>query len=266
MWQIKNIGSVEWEKFPTEIYNTFVTMYQEHLGFGLWIIFILLITLFLFFNKRSREYIFLVLPIVFFSLYISRFDRSPGHYFVFLIPFYVPVLAGFIIEIIDFVTSKIMHFTKNLKVRINANFIYGFILSLIFIPSIWSVVESNILLAKEDTRISASKWVSENLDQTKDFLYVNGEELKSVSFQKENTEKVKKVDRGNIKQPAPFYLVIGVEDISLLDVTTGNKDPDKLSGNSEPILENAILELAVDNKWRLGPPIYIFKVLSVRED
>jgi len=259
LWQFQNVGQVEWINFPNEIYNTFILMYRQQLGLFLWLIFLILIILFLFFNKRSKEYVFLMFPAIFFSLYISRFDRSPGHYFLFLIPFYVPALSGFIVEIYDFMQLKFKNVVTN---KLN---LYTFV-TLILLTSIYPILQSDFLLSKKDTRNSAYEWVQSNLNQDVDFLYVVGEKLKSIPFQKNNTEKIKKLDRSLIKVPAPFYIVIGVEGIIKEDLLGGDRDPDSLSGNSGPILSDATLEFYADNKDRLGPPIYIFKVNSVEPE
>ena len=257
LWQFQNVGQVEWANFPTEIYNTFFVMYRWQLGFFLWIIFLILVILFLFFNKRSKEYIFLLLPTIFFSLYISRLDRSPGHYFLFLIPFYVPAVSAFISELYELSIKKVS-LLKRLPVS-------AFIL-LILSTSIVSILRDDFLFARLDTRVTAFKWVKANLDDSVDFLYVTGEELKSVPFQKNNTEKIKKIDRSLIKMNPPFYIAIGVEGVTKDDVLGGDRDPASLSGNSGPILRGSILVFDQDNKWRLGPPIYIFKVLNIETD
>lgn len=254
MWQFQNVGQVEWANFPIEIYNTFIFMYREQLGAFLWVIFLILIVLFLFFNKRSKEYVFLLFPTVFFSFYISRFDRSPGHYFLFLIPFYVPALSAFILEIYDALTKRFSYMKK---------FSVSAFVLLIMSSSIIMVLKDDFLFSRVDTRVAAYNWVRQNLNDNNDFLYVNGEELKSVPFQKNNTEKIKKVDRSLIKRNAPFYIVIGVDGVTKDEILSADRDPVTLSGNSGPILRDAILVFDQDNNWRLGPPIYIFKVLSV---
>ena len=259
MWQFQNVGQVEWINFPTEIFNTFILMYRQQLGLSIWIIFLILIILFLFFNKRSKGYVFLMLPTIFFSLYISRFDRSPGHYFLFLIPFYVPAISGFIVEIYDFMQAK---FKNMLIAKLNIYMFTG----LVLFTSIYPVFKSDFLLSRKDTRNSAFEWVRSNLNQETDFLYVSGEELKSIPFQKNNTERIKKVDRSLIKNVAPFYIVIGVNGVIKEDILGGDRDPASLSGNSGPILRDATLEFYADNENRLGPPIYIFKVNSVEPE
>jgi len=138
-------------------------------------------------------------------------------------------------------------------------------IALILIPSFVSSVFISYKFSVQDTRSIAYNWVQENLDDSKDFLYVHGEELSFVPFQKNNTKKIPKIDRSRIgsDSPMPFYLVIGKNGVTLADVTKGDLDPDTLRGNSAPILKNAELMLYANNKYRYGPPIYIFKVSKI---
>lgn len=245
LWQIKNIGSVEWTQYPLELWETFVPMYQKNLGLGLWLLFLLLLLLFLFFNKRTKEYVFLLLPVLVFSFYISRFERSPDHYFLFLAPFYVPALAKFILELLA-------------KIKRPMPILIAFLF-----PSILFVINYDLQVSREDTRLSAYKWVQSNLEENEDFLYVVGEQLESVPFKKNETARIKKLDRSSVKEPVPFYVVIGEEGVTGESLTTGNQDPDNLEGNSEPILTSADLVFEAQDSHRFGPPIYIFLVHEV---
>jgi hypothetical protein len=61
-------------------------------------------------------------------------------------------------------------------------------------------------------------------------------------------------------------LLIGVEDITLSELTTGDRDPEGLEGNSGPLLENSELLISFPDENRKGPPIYIFRVDSITKD
>lgn len=257
MWQFQNVGSVEWPQYPSEVYETFVTMFRADLGYVIWILFSVLVVLFLFFNKRNKAYNFLLFPTVIIALYVSRLDRSPSHYFLMLIPFYVPALSAFIAEIYDWI--------KNLKV-FKWVLLYPLVLVLL-IPSMFDVVRSDYMLGRQDTRNLAYNWVKDNIDENNDFLFVIGEELAVVEFKRNETEKIKKLDKDGISyKEAPFYVLIGVEGIRKEQLIQGDRDPGDLEGNSEPILKYADLLFVADNKDRFGPPIYIFKVNQVEPD
>jgi hypothetical protein len=248
MWQFQNIGTVETPLYAAELYETFVPMYRGDLGIALWIVFSLLLILFTFFNKRSKQYIFLLLPTLLGSLYISRFDRSPSHYFLMFIPLYVPAMAAFLTEIVDKINRSKMKFSPSI------------LIILLLLPSLWVTVKSNLMFSRADTRNLANNWVKQNL-QEEDFLFVNGEELAVVTFKENNTKKIKKVDQEHVRQPpTPFYVIIGQEGITKEMLTEGEKDPELLEGNSEPIIGSAELVFSVDDKLRFGPPIHIFRV------
>jgi len=55
--------------------------------------------------------------------------RALGHYFLFLIPFYVPALSGFIVEIYDFIQLKFKNYPKA--------FAADFWLSGLFLPNLF---------------------------------------------------------------------------------------------------------------------------------
>ncbi len=257
MWQFQNLGKVEWPLYPAEVYETFATMFRADLGYIIWVLFSLLLILFLFFNKRTKEYTFLLFPTVLLALYISRFDRSPSHYFLMLIPFYIPAVANFIYELYEKLIS--IKQLKTIPIYI--------IVAIILLPSIFSVIKSNYMLSRQDTRNLAYNWVKDNIDEEKDFLFVIGEELAVVEYKRNETEKIKKLDRDGIKyKPTPFFVIVGVEGIAKEQLVEGDRDPGILEGNSEPILKYADLLFSVDNNLRFGPPIYIFKVNQVEPE
>lgn len=253
LWQFKNVGNLSIVEYPASFVNTFFVMFREDLGFIFWIALLFLLFLFLFFNKRGKNYVFLLLPFFAISMYITRLERSPSHYFLFLIPFYIPALAIFFNEMVEFI-YKIIPKLKVINLKI---------LLLIFIStSAFSSVLYTVKFFREDTRAMAYWWVQSNLDDSKDFLYVTGEPLKFVPFQKDNTKKISKVDRSTIEE-VPMYIVIGVDDVSKEDVTVGSLDPKSLKGNNEPILDDAELVFEAQNDLRFGPPIYIFYVYNL---
>lgn len=253
LWQFENVGSVAWSEYPSELYETFSQMFYSDLGLSLWIVFSLMLISFVFFNMRSKGYVFMLLPTVLISLYITRLDRSPSHYFIMLMPYYVPALANFILNINNAL--------RNVGVKVGLGALTAVILSF----SLWNSVEADILLSRTDTRYLADKWVKENINES-DFVYVIGEELEVVTFKKDETAQIKKLDREVFEDTGrmrDFYLIVGIEGVTAEDLTTGDRDPEFLPGNSKPILENAELLFTTNNNWRYGPPIHIFYVTKV---
>ena len=164
LWQFQNVGSVVWAEYPAALYETFVPMYQGNLGFGLWVLFSALLILFLFFNKRSQPYVLTLLPVLAVSFYISHFDRSPSHYFLFLVPLYLPAIAYFIIELTDFVHEKL---------KIEKSLALGVILVLALSSSVISSIKIAYSYSVKDTRLIASEWVNSHLDDSKTtYLYM----------------------------------------------------------------------------------------------
>ena len=256
LWQFQNVGSVTSAAYPAALYETFVPMYQSNLGFGLWVIFSALLILFLFFNKRSQPYILTLLPVLAVSFYISHFDRSPSHYFLFLVPMYLPAIAYFIIEITEVVHQKL---------KVEKNLILALILVLALASSVLSSINIAYLYSVKDTRLIASEWVKSNLDDSKDYLFVYGEPLESVPFQKNNSTRLKRIDTEEVIAP-PFYILIGDYGINRGEMLSGERDPENIEGNSKRILQDAELVFSIEEEGRLGPPIYIFKVTEINNN
>jgi len=253
LWQFKNVGHLSIAEYPASFVNTFFVMFRNDLGLIFWVTLLLLLFLFLFFNKREKNYTFLLLPFFAISMYITRLERSPSHYFLFLIPFYIPALAMFFNEMVNSVYKLI----PKLKI-IN----FKLFLLIFMSTSVFASVLYTVKFFREDTREMAYWWVRNNLDDSKDFLYVTGEPLRFIPFQKNNTKKIPKVDRSSI-QEVPMYIVIGVDGVTKEDVTSGTLDPKSLKGNNEPILDDADLVFEAQNDLRFGPPIYIFHVYNL---
>ena len=257
LWQIQNVGSVPWENYSAEAYETIFSMYMNDLGIFLWTLFILILVLFLFFNKRDKKYILLLLPVVFFSFYISKFKRSPSHYFLFLIPFYCTALSHFLFEI----SERVQSYLKIKKVNV-----YWMLSFFILLPSIYGSLRHSYLFSRLDTRTESYAWVQSNLESGVDVLYVQGEDLDYIDYGIRDTVKAKKLNTNFVEHNPPFYVVIGQRGLEKDDILEGKRDPKLLPGNSGPILQEAKVELVLDNKGRLGPPIYIFKVNRIVKD
>lgn len=270
VWQIQNVGNVEWVEYPIELYETFVEMYPENIGFGLYIVLVFLIILFIFFNKRRKEYVILLLPFIVFSLYISRFQRSPDHYFIFLAPMYVVALAGFLYEIYEFL---LLHLTKNRLVpkdirnkkaiKILTLITFGIIL----IPTLFNTIQTTVIYARQDTRKMVYDWVQKNISQSEDLIYIYGEDFETISFRPQNTERIKRVDRGSIENDEYSYLIIGTKyPLDMDEFFIEDRYKDVIRGNYRPILQTATLEYIVENNYRNGPSVYVFRIIPFPEE
>ncbi len=256
MWQFENVGRIDVVDYPLALYETFGKMYLKDLGVSLWFIFTLLMVLFIFFNKRSKPYVLTLLPVLIFCLYISSFERSPSHYFIFLIPLYIPAIAHFILEIRDFLNSRVFKGRLEVITYVALLFVMG--------STLYLSAKISYLYSVRDTRNYAYDWIKNNVYEEVDYLYVYGEDLEMVPFQEKKSKRLKRVDVDHVDvSKAPFYLVIGARGVLREEIISGDRDPDLIEGNSSPILKHAELVYEVDNRGRLGPPIYIFYVTNI---
>ena len=256
LWQFQNVGKVEAAEYPASVYETFGSMYYQSLGPGLWILFLVLVVLFLFFNKRSKIYLLTLLPVIFLSLYISMLERSPAHYYLTFVPFYILALSNFIFEIGDYINQKVFTTIKNPKIA------YILISLMVLLPNLILAIKISSIYQREDTRISAFNWVKKNLNENQDYLYVYGEELELVPFQKLNSTRIEKADPDYIEH-VPFYLVIGVDDLPKEVLFYGDRDTEMIDGDPGRILQNADLVFESSDVGKMGPAIYIFHVNEI---
>lgn len=264
MWQFQNVGRIGWVDYPEALRVTFWEMFRNDLGIWLWLLLMVLIILFLFFNKRSKPYVFLMLPTILFSFYVSKLERSPSHYFLMIIPFYLPAIAAFIMEILDRMTKL------NIKNRIlnDKNLLLVIFLAVILIPSVLTAVEYNIRFSRADTRNLAYNWVQDNLDED-DFLFVYGENIETIIFKEGTSQRLSRFDRGAVgNKSVPFYFLVSSSEISVEELTTDIVDysPDGIRGNNAPLLTNSELLFYTDNDFRFGQPIFILKINEVIPD
>ena len=255
MWQFENVGKVDWIDYPAKLIEALFFMYRENLGLMLWIVFMATIIAYLFFNKRSIAYNLTVFPVLFFTFYICRFERSPDHYFLFLIPLYCGFLGMFMEETIQYI-EKMISFK-------NTNYILTL---LILSTSIYTSLKYSYLYLQKDTRNIAYDWVKQNINESTDSLYVYGDELEQITFQEKNSTRVPKIDKAHFRGfPLPYYVLIGVTGVSKESMLSGDRDPKNVEGDSEAILKYAEVKYTIDNTNRLGPPIYIFRVTEIRD-
>ncbi len=254
LWQFQNVGSVPWEEYSVHVYETFANMFRKDLGFGVWVIFIALIIGYLFFNCRNKYSNILLLPTIIITFYISKLDRSPSHYFLFLIPMYLPIVTIFIWDIAKFVCDR---FT-NIKTK----YLFGIILLIAIIPGMYKSITTTFIYA----RLGAYNWVRENVSDEGYFLYVAGDGLSQVPFQKNDTLKIKRIDPDQINQPLPVYLVVGYEGIDLDDFISQGWNPKGINGSSERVLNDKALVKYFDNKLNPGPPVLIFRIEEMGDD
>ena len=266
LWQFQNVGKVSFAQYPFELYETFFEMYKTDLGFFLWIIFLLILILFLFFNKRDDKTTLFILPVLVFSFYISSFKRSPSHYFLFLSPMYIIIISAFIYNIGHRIRLKLLE--KSISKSV-VNLILALFLFFMLFPSLIITFKNDLYMSRKDTRVIAFNWVKNNLPDTKnsDFLYVMGEDLEQVPFRKNETKRIKRVDSDNLRgEGFPAYLIIGVEGVYPDELFSKKMDSDNLEGDAEQVLKHSELELYVNDSNRFGPPIYIYKVFDVDQD
>lgn len=259
LWQFSNVGNVEWVYYSSQVYETFINMYRSDLGLFIWVIFILVVIQYLFFNRRNAIYNILLLPVILISLYISKLDRSPSHYFLFLAPMYVPLIAEYVYGIYAYLSI----FTHK---EIVQKALFAIILIDILLPSFYSSIKSVYSHSLSDPRTDAYIWFKKNIKENEYHVYTYGEEMTNVVFQEKRADRIKRVDDGDIEEPTPFLLVIGSYGATPNSLKENNYDSKVIRGNYKRIISDATLLFYQNNLDRVGPPVMIYKVNNIQSD
>lgn len=249
IWQHRtNLGHLPPQELANKVIGLFFYFLRIDWGWAIWGLFILAVLLFIFFNRRRKADTLLTLPTLAILLYMTRFRRSPPHYFIFLLPVITIIAAEMLVDLQ----------TKWLKK------IPLFVLAGVFlIEPLALSLQLDLAYALPDTRNLAYNWIQENLGP-EDYLYLIGHEFRTVVYKNENVERIEKLDEEFIEQERlPFYVIVGQEGIDREQLLTGKRDPVELSGNSSRILETAELLFYTSDQYRFGPPIFIFKVSEI---
>lgn len=257
LWQFQNVGNVPWQEYSVHIFNTFFNMYLIDLGIGIWLLFMALIVVYLFFNRRNPIYNFTLLPTIIISFYISKLDRSPSHYFLFLMPLYIIPLAHFTYDLL-----------AKIKATLKLRFVAPLILTGILMPAIFITFYDSIVYLRQDTRLMAYNWFRTNIEINRYDVYVAGEELSTVVFQQKRSDKIKRIDPDVFDKPLPVILIMADPNLSYEYLKSVNWDPPQFGGSSERVLPAAELLFEASNINRKGPGILIFKIneLNIPKD
>ncbi|HHH14094.1 MAG TPA: hypothetical protein ENJ78_00100 [candidate division WWE3 bacterium] len=218
--------------------------------------------MYLFFNYRSQKATLLILLPLFTYLYISKKDRNPSHYFIFM----YPLIVGYAVLILDnfsSLVSKELAFV-HLKVPKKALF-YALFLFVLSVP-LFSSIRHSYVLSQPDTRNLAYEWLQNNLTRKDQIYYYRGE-LEQIPYIDLKAKKVRRLDIENIDMSkAPFYLFIGVHGVTYDDLMTGDRDTDLIEGNVSKFIENSDLVFYAEPKNQEGPPVFIFKVYGLESN
>lgn len=252
LWQFQNVGNVPWPEYSTHVYTTFFEMYRNDLGLGVWLLFMIFILMYLFFNYRKSLYNFTLFPAIIISLYISKLDRSPSHYFLFLLPLYIIPLADFTYDILKRFTN--LQFKHKVTLLI-----------FLLIPSIYMSVLQAIVYTRVDTRLLAYNWFTANIKQNEYHVYVVGDEIGTVVFQEKRSDKVKRIDPDIFDKPLPALLIVAYPNMSSEYLKSVNWNPREFGGSSERVLPQSELLYEVNADYRMGPSVLVFKVNELLE-
>lgn len=251
LWQFTNVGNVEPGLYLQSATETFTSMYREDLGIFIWLALLYILFMYLFFSRRSKQLTFLILPVILISLYISKLDRSPSHYFLFLAPLYIPAIADLIVNLY-----------KKLIERKPKLHVLGIPLLILFIaPSVYLSIKTVYIYSQPDTRLEAYNWVQENLIPRKNFIYVAGDNIETISFDDKNSERVKRVDYDVINEKSyPVFFILAYEGLTPEKLQSSDWDIENISGNSKELLSHSQILKYIPSGVRAGPPIIIFEV------
>ena len=260
LFQLDNIKSIPWVEYPHSLYSNLITQALGDLGYGFYFSIVLSLAILVFFTPlRTKNNVLFTSFILFVYFFISSKSRSPSHYFVFIFP----LLALSITQFLIFAEAFLKNCSEYFKLKkIYSKFLILALYLLVFIPSFVASSLVFIKLVQPDTRNVANEWLNLSADKSLP-LYYMGENLEPVPFDDIEEKRVSKLDASQVQiRKTPFYLMIGIPNVGYNDLVV-NMRHEKVRGRTSKFLTDSTLELYVNNKYKYGPPIYVFKVNNV---
>ncbi len=93
LWQFTNVGKIgAWDQF-LNFFNIMGVKYVNDLSLSVVLVFLVLFIYLLLRNKFTRELVFIYVPAIVFTYYISGFDKARSHYLMISYPFIVLIVG-----------------------------------------------------------------------------------------------------------------------------------------------------------------------------
>ncbi|OGC70091.1 hypothetical protein A2415_00640 [candidate division WWE3 bacterium RIFOXYC1_FULL_39_7] len=237
LWQFSNVGSLPVsERIPSFI-NDMLYKVSENTGYtvllGFFLVFaVLLVKLLMRKTTKTDTYLwFFTLSGLFLMFYISGFEKSRAHYFMIAYP-YVVITFGYLVDTLYvYLDSKI-------------KYISIVMMAILFGLPFYMSAKNALTFINSDTRVDMYNWFTQNVKEGDSIVY-NNNELKPV-MEKLLADTSKSDDISVDKKPS--YVVLSYND----DVYRETFAFLKHSGNLKPLV-------TIDNEFRLGPDITIYK-------
>ena len=262
LFQFGNVGTLDWSEYPNSLLENLYYQSVGDYGYTLYIFIALAMALFIFFNYRTKvNYLTALFPLLMY-LYISKKERNPSHYFLFLYPLLAIFVTSFLKDLSNYIASYVVRFSTAGSKKVKE-----YVLYIIFILLMISPVYESLLIVyrfvRPDTRVMAYEWLQENLTK-EDRLYYYGSDLELLPYVNLSTKKIERVDEDYVSEDSlPFYLFLGVKDLTYSDIMEGERDTRKIEGNESRFVNNSDLVFFQVPENQLGPSVFIFKVYSV---
>lgn len=249
LWQFENLGRVSFSEYVYKFLNVLGPDLISDLSIGVAMLLLLNLFVYLFFNYRSKLSIVLNTSILFFILYIIQYDRSPSHYFIYLLPFYVLAIINFINDYFD---------SKYYRPGV-LRYLLIFTMFAAFVSSTYITAK----LIRNDSRAVLYDYLKKN-DFSNEKIVVHGDELNilDIKFIKDIT-KVRTIEAGTLDYEFDFYVIVGSNEV-IRNSMLAKIEPNGLREDQFEFYERAQLEKLITSDLRFGPDIYVYKVEGTR--
>lgn len=260
LFQFDNVRSLPVSEYPQNLFRVIFTQPINDLGFALYFVVVVSILLFLLFVSYRNKFNFLFISLVLFTyFYFALKSRNPSHYFVFMYPLLTIIAVDLIQKFGNFILQLQYYFT-NFKFSLSR--IISFLVGIIVLLSIYPAVKESTILYNPDTRNLLNNWVEVEADKDLKFYYY-GDSLLYLPFDKVSEKQITRLDDQDVAvNDTPFYLIIGINNVSYDDLVVKMSHP-SVNGWTSKFLKNSDLLLYANNDFATGPPIYVFKVNKV---
>ncbi len=233
-WQFKNVGKVGYSEYFDQLGDVLTVRFVDEFGYTFLFIFEAYILYFIFLN-RTKERLLILIPGIFYFLYVTSFDKNRIHYYMLTFPFMVLMTADIS-----------MFFLEKFKTKAGVLSLPLLITLVFSVPLAVSVSKVNFI-SQSDTRNIVSSWMSQNI-KPEDSVFYSGSDLDVIMSDTKTKEK--KLGSLSSSQLASGDLV----------VVASNQRLDEVANINSLVSKGSVLFSIENNRSRPGPNIYVFKI------
>ncbi len=167
-WQFTNVGKVNAGEYFEQLLQVLTTRFADEFGVTYLVIFELYI-LFVAIAKREKSRLLVLIPGIFYFLYVTSFDKNRIHYYMLTFPFIALMVADVFVYLEELLIIRFSH----------KKYMIALVCSAIFFAPLVISLQKAFFISQPDTRNIVSEWVRANVPAGAT-IYYSGGDLEAV--------------------------------------------------------------------------------------